>query len=151
MRVDRWRTQAHHYRQVIAAFKQSAQSHTNAAPAYRTLTLSSRLTQAPRPFQSEALEAWDTAGRLGVVVLPTLAGKKYVGQKAIETIQRSTLLVPPTIDLMNQWLDLLRAAFEKTIGLIGGGYYEIEGQTVTTYDSPYRHMNRRIGCAIVRD
>ena len=141
-RVDRWRTQAHHYRQVIATFKQSAQSHTNAAPAYRRLKLSSRLTQTPRPFQSEALEAWDTAGRRGVVILPTGAGKSYVGQKAIETVQRSTLVVAPTIDLMNQWYDLLCAAFDKTIGLIGGGYYEIEDLTVTTYDSAYRHMDR---------
>ena len=43
---------------------------------------------------------------------------------------------------MNQWYDLLCAAFDKTIGLIGGGYYEIEYLTVTTYDSAYRHMDR---------
>ena len=141
-RVDRWRTQAHHYRHVVETFQQHDTAYTNAAPAYRTLTLSSRLTQAPRPFQSEALTAWVKTGRRGTIILPTGAGKSYVGQKAIEIVQRSTLVVAPTIDLMNQWYDLLCAAFGETIGLIGGGYYEIEDLTVTTYDSAYRHMDR---------
>ena len=43
---------------------------------------------------------------------------------------------------MNQWYDLLCAAFGETVGLIGGGYYEIEDLTVTTYSSAYRHMDR---------
>jgi superfamily II DNA or RNA helicase len=141
-RVDRWRTQAHHYRTVIEQFKRTGVRHENAAPAYRTLKLTSRLTQAPHPFQVEALEAWKNAVRRGVVVLPTGAGKSYVGQMAIETVQRGTLVVAPTIDLMNQWYDLLCAAFGEQIGLIGGGYYEPQDLTVTTYDSAYSHMDR---------
>ena len=141
-RVDRWRTQAHQYRQAVEAFKHNDTAYTNAAPAYRTLSLSSRITQTPRPFQSEALEAWVNAGGCGTIILPTGAGKSSVGQQAIEIVQRSSLVVAPTIDLMNQWYDLLCAAFGETIGLIGGGYYEIEDLTVTTYDSAYRHMDR---------
>ena len=38
---------------------------------------------------------------------------------------------------MNQWYDLLGAAFEKMMGLIGGGYYEIEDPTEV-----YRHTER---------
>jgi superfamily II DNA or RNA helicase len=78
-------------------------------------------------------------------VLPTGAGKSYVGQMAIETVQRGALVVAPTIDLMNQWYDLLCAAFGEQggqIGLIGGGYYEPQDLTVTTYDSAYSHMDR---------
>jgi len=141
-RVDRWRAQAHHYRAIIEQFKQAGVQCDNTAPAYRTLKLSSRLTQAPHPFQTEALSAWKSAGRRGVVVLPTGAGKSYVGQMAIETVQRGTLVVVPTIDLMNQWYDLLCAAFGGEIGLIGGGYYEVQDVTVTTYDSAYNHMDR---------
>ncbi len=141
-RVDRWRAQAHHYRTIIEQFKQIGVACENHAPAYRTLKLSSRLTQDPHPFQSEALDAWKSAGRRGVVVLPTGAGKSYVGQMAIETVQRGTLVVAPTIDLMNQWYDLLCATFGEQIGLIGGGYYEIQDVTVTTYDSAYGHMDR---------
>ena len=55
--VNRSRTQPHHYRQAIASFEQSAQSHTDATPAYRRLKLPSRLTQTPRPFHHEAREA----------------------------------------------------------------------------------------------
>jgi superfamily II DNA or RNA helicase len=141
-RVDRWRAQAHHYRATVEHFKQTGVSYENNAPVYRTLKLSSRLTQEPHPFQSEALDAWKTAGRRGVVVLPTGAGKSYVGQMAIETVQRGTLVVAPTIDLMNQWYDLLCAAFGEQIGLMGGGYHEIQDLTVTTYDSAYSHMDR---------
>jgi superfamily II DNA or RNA helicase len=141
-RVDRWRAQACHYRTIIEQFKQMGVSCDNNAPTYRTLKLASRLTQEPHPFQSEALTAWQTAGRRGVVVLPTGAGKSYVGQMAIETVQRGALVVAPTIDLMNQWYDLLCAAFGEQIGLIGGGYYEIQDLTVTTYDSAYSHMDR---------
>ncbi len=141
-RVDRWRARAHHYRSIIEHFKQAGVSCDNNAPAYRTLTLASRLTQEPHSFQSESLNAWKTAGRRGVVVLPTGAGKSYVGQMAIEMVQRSTLVVAPTIDLMNQWYDLLCAAFGEQVGLIGGGYYELQDLTVTTYDSAYNHMDR---------
>ena len=141
-RVDRWRSQALHYRATVEQFQQDKVTYDNTAPSYRTLKLSSRLTQAPHPFQVEALEAWKVAGRRGVVVLPTGAGKSYVGQMVIETVQRGTLVVAPTIDLMNQWYDLLCAAFGEQIGLIGGGYYEIQDITVTTYDSAYSHMDR---------
>lgn len=141
-RVDRWRTQAHHYRIIVEQFKQAGVRYENNAPTYRTLKLTSLLTQAPHPFQLEALEAWKSAGRRGVVVLPTGAGKSYVGQMAIETVQRGTLVVAPTIDLMNQWYDLLCAAFGEQVGLIGGGYYEPQDLTVTTYDSAYSHMDR---------
>ena len=141
-RVDRWRAQAHYYRLVAEQFKQAKTSYNNAAPAYPTLKLASRLEHTPHPFQTEALAAWKAAGRRGVIVLPTGAGKSYVGQMAIASVQRGTLVVAPTIDLMNQWYDLLCAAFGEQIGLIGGGYYEIQDITVTTYDSAYNHMDR---------
>ncbi len=141
-RVDRWRAQAHYYRRVVEQFTQAKTSYTNTAPAYPTLKLASRLEHTPHPFQSEALSAWKAAGRRGVIVLPTGAGKSYVGQMAIASVQRGTLVVAPTIDLMSQWYDLLCAAFGEQIGLIGGGYYEIQAITVTTYDSAYNHMDR---------
>ena len=141
-RVDRWRAQAHHYRPLLEHLKGASLECRNAAPAYPTLTLSSRLEHDPHPFQTEALAAWQRAGRRGVIVLPTGAGKSQVGQMAIAGVQRGTLVVAPTIDLMNQWYDLLCAAFGEHIGLIGGGYYEPQALTVTTYDSAYRHMDR---------
>jgi superfamily II DNA or RNA helicase len=43
---------------------------------------------------------------------------------------------------MQQWYGVLSTAFEIEIGLLGGGYYEIQPVTVTTYDSAFIHMER---------
>jgi superfamily II DNA or RNA helicase len=60
----------------------------------------------------------------------------------VET-QRSTLVVVPTIDLMNQWVGLLGAAFSsELVGAIGGGMNALAPLTVTTYDSAHIHLER---------
>ena len=61
---------------------------------------------------------------------------------AMAHVGRSTLVVAPTIDLMNQWYDLLTNAFDTEVGIMGGGYHEVLDLTVTTYDSAYMHMER---------
>jgi superfamily II DNA or RNA helicase len=93
-----------------------------------------------RPYQDEALEAWRAAKGRGVVVLPTGAGKTHVACLAIDDKRRSTLVLAPTLDLVRQWYDVLRATFGVPVGVIGGGDYGIEALTVSTYDSAYIHM-----------
>ena len=61
---------------------------------------------------------------------------------AIERAGRPTLVITPTIDLMNQWYDELTLSFGVEVGLLGGGYYDIQPLTVTTYDSAYLNMDR---------
>src|SRR5262249_41567937 len=98
-----------------------------------------------------ALDAWRAHKSRGVVVLPTGAGKTFVATLAIAATKRSTVVVVPTIDLLNQWYDVLAAAFGGAIGIVGGGYHEPDDITVTTYDSAYLHMERlgnRFGLAI---
>ena len=80
--------------------------------------------------------------RTGLVVLPTGSGKTFVAVMAIDRRPRSTLVVVPTIDLLNQWYDQLQGAFARDVGIIGGGYYEPNDITVITYDSAYIHMER---------
>ena len=75
-----------------------------------------------------------------MVVLPTGAGKTQVACLAIDDRRRSTLVVAPTLDLVRQWYDVLRATFGVPVGVIGGGDYDVEALTVTTYDSAYLHM-----------
>jgi len=75
-------------------------------------------------------------------VLPTGSGKTFLATLAMDATRRSTLVVVPTLDLMNQWYDVLLAAFPQPVGLIGGGYYEPTDITVTTYDSAHLHMDR---------
>ena len=90
-------------------------------------------------------------GRRGVVVLPTGAGKSQVAVMAIAKAQRATLVVVPTLDLVRQWYDLLRAFFGEPIGLVGGGDHDVQPITVTTYDSAYikmEHLGARFGLVV---
>jgi len=61
---------------------------------------------------------------------------------AISHVSRSTLVVVPTLELLNQWYDRLTTAFATTVGIVGGGYHDILPLTVTTYDSAYLHLER---------
>ncbi|WP_165250650.1 DEAD/DEAH box helicase family protein [Paludisphaera soli] len=94
------------------------------------------------PHQVEGLDAWWKAGGRGVVVLPTGTGKTHLANMAIEKAGRPTLIVTPTIDLMNQWYDELTMSFGVEVGLLGGGYNDVQPITVTTYDSAYINMER---------
>ena len=75
-------------------------------------------------------------------MLPTGTGKTHLANMAIERAGRPTLVITPTIDLMNQWYDELVLGFGVEVGLLGGGYYDIQPLTVTTYDSAYLNMDR---------
>jgi superfamily II DNA or RNA helicase len=90
----------------------------------------------------EALQAWWSRGGRGIVVLPTGTGKTYLAILAIQQTARPTLVVTPTIDLLNQWYDQLVTAFAVPIGLMGGGAYDVQPLTVTTYDSAYIYLER---------
>ncbi|GAB7020100.1 DEAD/DEAH box helicase [Halostagnicola bangensis] len=101
-----------------------------------------------RDYQNTALEDWletdstANAGDLapaprGVLELPTGSGKTVIGLKAIERLSRPTLIVVPTIDLLEQWQRELEAEFDVPIGRFGGGEQRLEAITVSTYDSAY--------------
>ncbi len=76
------------------------------------------------------------------MVLPTGTGKTFVALLAIAKTARPALVVTPTIDLLNQWYGELATAFGEPIGLIGGGHYDLQPITVSTYDSAYIHLER---------
>jgi superfamily II DNA or RNA helicase len=130
------------YAAVVLALRAKGIEALDEARRYTTLTLEPTARREPFPYQTEALEAWKRHRYRGVVVLPTGAGKTFLATLAILSRQRSTLVVVPTLDLMNQWYDVLAAAFGVPIGIVGGGYHEVEDLTVTTYDSAHLHMDR---------
>ena len=101
-----------------------------------------------RDYQKNALDKWAASSMRGCVVLPTGAGKTAVGLKAIEMVNASTLVVVPTIDLMEQWMENISKYFKSTgengrndieeyVGCLGGGREDIQAITVSTYDSAY--------------
>ena len=139
-RVKRYRAPALNYASVVLDLVSTGTPFDDRARQYTELGRELRVKRQPRPFQKEAVEAWQRASGRGVVVLPTGAGKSHVALLAIELQQRSTLVVAPTLDLVRQWYDLLRTSFGGEVGLIGGGEYDLKPLTVTTYDSAYLHM-----------
>lgn len=134
------------YRNVFAelyrAQKRGDITFEDCARAYNEMDLEINGYREPYPHQRGAIEAWLKAGKRGVVILPTGAGKSYVAELATWKSGRSTLIIAPTIDLMNQWYDIMVASFDRPVGILGGGYHEIEDITVSTYDSAYIHMDR---------
>lgn len=130
------------YPDVVLWLRAKNLAFADEARAYAVLDAPPAARHEPFPYQREALAAWAAHRFRGVVVLPTGAGKTYVATMAIAGRQRSTLVVVPTLDLLNQWYDILAAAFARKIGVLGGGYHEIEDITVTTYDSAHLHMDR---------
>jgi superfamily II DNA or RNA helicase len=88
------------------------------------------------------LETWWDGGGRGVVVLPTGTGKTHVAVLAIARAERPTLVITPTIDLLHQWYGELSLAFQVPVGVVGGGDYDFQPLTVTTYDSAHIHVER---------
>jgi len=136
------RAEARHYRALVEYLRKQQIPYTDEARAYQPTPWSLRTSRDPFPHQTEALEAWWQKGGRGVVVLPTGSGKTHLAVMAIAHTGRPALVVTPTNDLLNQWYDELIMAFEVPIGLLGGGYYDLQPLTVTTYDSAYIHLER---------
>jgi superfamily II DNA or RNA helicase len=155
-RTNLYRAEARHYRAIVEALRQQKIEFTDAARDYQPLACKLHNTREPFPHQKEALATWWNASGRGVVVLPTGTGKTLVALLAIAHVGRPTLVVTPTIPLMNQWYgELLKAFYPltpnpsppmggegRTVGLIGGGSYDLQPLTVTTYDSAYIHLER---------
>lgn len=90
-----------------------------------------------RDYQQDALDTWTANDRRGVVELPTGSGKTVIGLAAIAACSTPTLVVVPTIDLLQQWRRELSSEFDVSIGQFGGGAQRQEDITVATYDSAY--------------
>ncbi|HVE57227.1 MAG TPA: DEAD/DEAH box helicase family protein [Pyrinomonadaceae bacterium] len=141
-RTRQFRAPAYLYRDVIKEFIRTKTLYEDEAKNYAAFDFKQKYVIEPRHYQTASIDAWKANERCGVIVLPTGAGKTHVATLAVEICKRQTLVVVPTLDLMNQWYDLLISTFNAEIGLIGGGFYEIGAITVTTYASAFRHQER---------
>jgi superfamily II DNA or RNA helicase len=114
----------------------------------RVLDSASLVAASPyelREYQADALDAWDDAGRRGILELPTGSGKTVIALGAIERVGASALVVVPTIDLLAQWRDEL-ADVGVSVGQLGGGEQRVEPLTVATYDSAYLRADELGDC-----
>jgi superfamily II DNA or RNA helicase len=141
-RTRHFRAEAIWYRTIVETIRKQKREYIDEARSYEPTRWRILVAKEAFPHQLEGLDAWWKAGGRGVVVLPTGTGKTHLANMAIERTGRPTLVVTPTIDLMNQWYDELSLSFGGEVGLLGGGYYEIKPLTVTTYDSAYLNMDR---------
>lgn len=128
------------YAELVRSLVRDQVRFVDEARQYATLPSGACVHRQPRPYQAEALAAWQAQRGRGLVVLPTGAGKSQVACMAIDAKRRATLVIAPTLDLVRQWFDLLRASFGQPVGVIGGGEYRVESLTVSTYDSAHLHM-----------
>ena len=135
-RVGCFRVKALHYRDVLAYLKESHVPFEDNVPQLPPLeTLKS--TVKLRPYQESALKRWQRAQNRGVLVLPTAAGKTYIALKAMEQLRTQTLIVVPTLDLIDQWRSRIKECLGAASGAVGGGENTVRMITVTTYDSAY--------------
>ena len=144
-RVERFRIPADRYRPLLDALAAEGTAIDDRARAFTELQLKfGSGAHAPHRHQAEALAAWETAGRRGVIVLPTGAGKTFVAQLALQSTLQSALIVVPTLDLLHQWYAGLRAAFPGVeVGLLGGGSRDYDAPLlVSTYVSAAAEAER---------
>jgi len=121
-------------------------NHINITNLYENIKLERLINKKNyvlRDYQEKALKLWKNNNCNGIVVLATGAGKSFVGLEAIYEMQLKTLIIVPTIDLMEQWKNLICKSFslpKDIIGIWGGGKHELKEITITTYDSCAKHI-----------
>ncbi|WP_049981687.1 DEAD/DEAH box helicase family protein [Halolamina rubra] len=130
-----YRTPAYRYADLRGALDDRGVDYRDRVLDTEPLALSTRYQL--REYQQEALDAWHAAGDRGVVELPTGAGKTVLAIAAMAELGVPTLVVVPTVDLLDQWRRELEAEFDRPIGQFGGGEQRREAITVSTYDSAY--------------
>jgi superfamily II DNA or RNA helicase len=137
-----YRAEGYHYRAIVESLRARKLPYKDEARSYQPTSWRLRSELKAYPHQAEGVEAWWQNGGRGVVVLPTGTGKTFLGLLAITRAARPALVITPTIDLLNQWYGKLVDGFEVPVGLIGGGSYDMQPLTVTTYDSAYIYLER---------
>ncbi|MHA1819728.1 MAG: DEAD/DEAH box helicase, partial [Promethearchaeota archaeon] len=105
---------------------------------------------------------WEDAFLKGIVILPTGSGKTFVGLAAIALMNIKTLIVVPTIELVDQWFKILNQLIsieskngninsdmrssssseekKEYFGRFMGSIKELAPITITTYNSAFLNL-----------
>ncbi len=137
-RINAFRALAMYYRDIVDFLKSSRISFVDKVLKTKKPRIKHHGYML-RDYQKECVDRWFLSGKRGIVVLPTGAGKTVVALEIIYRLGCSTLVVVPTIELLEQWFRVLKKVSED-VGRYGGGYKEIKPITVITYDSAYLNV-----------
>jgi len=144
-RTKNLRSYALNYREIIEYLKKSDLDFVDNVPDFIPSPVFQINNLELRDYQKQAIKNWEKSSMRGCVILPTGAGKTAIGIKAIQKVNASTLVIVPTIDLMEQWSNNISKYLSTTIqnqqnisvGKLGGGEDDLQAITVATYDSAY--------------
>jgi superfamily II DNA or RNA helicase len=140
-RINRYRALGIHYPEIIDYFKRNKIDYVDRVRNYIIPLNRNQFkeTYELRDYQKEAWKRWIIHGMKGCIILPTGAGKTIIALHAILKTNASTLVIAPTLNLMEQWFGALENILKvrNQIGKLGGGYEDIKSITITTYDSAY--------------
>jgi superfamily II DNA or RNA helicase len=140
-RIQKNRTLGKYYTDIIDFLDKNKINYVDKVKDYGDISLCNYVVDIDilRDYQKEAIESWIRHNKRGCIVLPTGAGKTIIALKAIIVANSSTLIIVPTINLMEQWYGAIKNILKDNtlIGMLGGGYEEIKMITITTYDSAY--------------
>jgi superfamily II DNA or RNA helicase len=139
-RVKKYRARACDYAKIVLKLYGAGIPFEDKAKSFAPVDFNLNSDFQPLPHQQEALDAWVKIKGRGLVVMPTGSGKSYFAVMVMNKIKRPTLIVVPTIDLMQQWASQLESFFGMQVGMLGGGSKEIREVTVSTYDSAVLQM-----------
>lgn len=96
-------------------------------------------------FQQQAVLSWFENNKRGILLLPTGSGKTIISLEIISQLQVSTLIVVPTLVLLEQWKNAIcnyLSLNENDIGEFGGGKQDTKMITIITYDSAHLYVKR---------
>jgi superfamily II DNA or RNA helicase len=135
-RIGAYRAKSMYYGDILDFFKESNYSfQDNVLKGPPLEAIDDKLSL--REYQKQALSNWNRNKKRGIIVLPTAAGKTFIALKAISNLKTQSLIVVPTLDLIDQWKNRIKQYLDVDSGVIGGGENIVKMVTVSTYDSAY--------------
>jgi len=124
-RINQYRAPAYHYSDIILTLRKEEVPHNDFANAFSPIDIELSSIFNSRKHQSDALSSWKRNKHKGVVIMPTGSGKSFFAFMAINYIKRPTIIVVPTIDLMQQWATQIEKFFKIEAGMLGGGVIKV--------------------------